>query len=252
MMNSKYRIVIIESPYANWGELGVPDFFSKIVSLRKAGFGGVYPPEVLPVDTADFIGNHFIICEETPENLEPVLIYKSISSQRCRAHNLTFPLIGLAQAAKADFPFRVLSELLVEYQNRGHDPFYNGGWTIKPEIRKDREKVGILKSIMMGVEVLFHQELSHDFSKTVVFSGGAIRFKVPEYLASYGFKPITFEGNPLDPIHVVHLGGEPASFLYLTEFSPEAKQAAESIKYLWSNRIHFRHSLEENKIQRAA
>src|SRR5262245_12818134 len=95
------RLVVLDCPLERWDDEGVRELFGDLVALKKLGFGASYRDKVLPVDTTDFVGRHYLSCIEGPQGLQVVAGFRAVDFERCRLFNLPFPALCLARAATA-------------------------------------------------------------------------------------------------------------------------------------------------------
>ena len=122
------RLVVLDCPLESWDDEGVRELFGDLVTLKKLGFGASYRDKVLPVDTTDFVGRHYLSCIEGPQGLQVVAGFRAVDFERCRLFNLPFPALCLARAANAPMH----AEAVRRFVEQDAAVSYIGSWTIHP------------------------------------------------------------------------------------------------------------------------
>lgn len=233
--NRQFRIAVLDCPYETWSEPLTQKLFSQMVDLKLSGFLTGYADGVLPVDGSDFICTHLMVCAEMPDEIKPLLAYRSISESRARKHAMTFPGLALVERTMTPAPDHVqaVRRMVERSQETGHALRYCSAYTILPELREDRELVARLKIYMTGMHVLFHTE----YQTAESLLGGVIRFKTDQYFASWGYERLALDGQELGTISNATLFGEPVYVMRLNQWSPHALQCAEQTQELWNSRL---------------
>jgi hypothetical protein len=225
------RMVILECPLDNWADPDVRNLFGDLVELKMLGFGANYSAKVLPVDTTDFIGRHFLSCLETPHGLRPVAGFRAIDVERCRAFNQPFPAESLVRAAKA--PRHV--EAVRDYVERAGPVSYIGSWTVHPAVRRNPCLRAALRDHFVLGGILMHREVEVEN----IILGATLRFKVDRLLAPVGYRPLTYDGEPLPPFAAPHLHGELVRLVHLNHCSGHALERTQALRGLWNARMVF-------------
>jgi hypothetical protein len=243
------RLVVLDCPYETWNDPPVREWFGKMVALKLMGYQKEYPWGILPLDGSDFIGTHLMVCEEREGQLLPLLAYKSISLGRCRIHQSTFPVLGLAMGCRSERHVAALEAILARHEADPSRLSYDGSWTIHPEARRDQQRTTLLREIMQAVHVLHHERRgTQEF-----LSLGAVRFKVEQFLGFWGYRPILDLSGVMDPLRLHAYFNEKVMMMHLVgEFSPAARALAEKYRSLWGSRIEIQrapaHPLSEPKV----
>lgn len=227
-----FRVVTIPSPYDSWANPEVQQLFCKTVAMRLKGYGSEYGAGVFPLDGADFIGAHYIICRDTKSGLVPLMGFRSTTWESSRRHGMTFGGLGLVRAAGAIKHAEALEKILKHCDSHSIPIAYIASWTMDPAVRKDPALNGLLKELFMAVSVLSHQETG-----TRIIGGCTMRFKVDRWFARWGFVPFDGPDGELSPVDVPFLLGEPVRMMYLKRFTPEILQEAEKWRSVWAGRI---------------
>src|SRR5262245_22203055 len=95
------RLLVLDCPLQTWNDEGVRDLFGEVVALKKLGFSVFYRDNVLPVDTTDFVGRHYLSCIKVTHGFQVVAAFRAVDLERCRSFNLAFPALSLTAAANA-------------------------------------------------------------------------------------------------------------------------------------------------------
>lgn len=229
------KIAVIESLYDTWDDREATSLFQDTVGLKLRGYGKEYPYGVLPVDGADLISTHLLLCQPKMGKLVPLMGIRWTSLQKCKAHFLTWPGLSLVQQAGAPEHVRGMEALIAAAEARGADIYYSGALTIDPSNRGDKERSIAYREILTAMYVGYQ----HDHRPSELLAGGTVRFKIHDWLRSLGHLPLTCEGRELGPINVRHLAGETVQIMHMKEFSFEALRIARKWEKLWDERIVF-------------
>src|SRR5262249_14930267 len=147
--------------------------------------------KVLPVDTTDFVGRHYLSCIEGPQGLQVVAGFRTVDFPRCRLFNLPFPALSLARTANAPLH----AEAVRQFVDQGPAVSYIGSWTIHPgAYANQRLRASLREHFVLG-SILFHREAGVE--RLVL--GATLRFKVDRLLRPVGYLPLVYEGAPLPP-----------------------------------------------------
>src|SRR5262245_38874664 len=88
------RLVVLDCPLESWDNEHVRELFGNLVALKKLGFSAFYPNKVLPVDTTDFVGRHYLSCIQGRQGFQVVAGFRAVDLERCRYFNLPFPALS--------------------------------------------------------------------------------------------------------------------------------------------------------------
>jgi hypothetical protein len=225
------RVVILECPLDSWQDQDVRTLFSDLVDLKMRGFGAQYSAKVLPVDTTDFIGRHFLSCLETPRGLRPIAGFRAVDLERCQSFNQPFPAESLARAAKAPRH----AEAVRRYVEHGRPVSYIGSWTVHPAVRcNPRLRAALREHFALGGVLLHHEVGMHR-----IILGATLRFKVDRLLAPVGYRALAHDGEPLPPIAAPHLHGELVRLMHLDRCCGDALERARALRGAWNARMVF-------------
>lgn len=236
-MQKNLRIIVLENPYENWTQPKVPDLFKNLVELKRLGYEGFYPFGFLPLDTGDLVATHLMICEETENELIPICAYRSLSLSQCESYHLTFPAISALSKDKGSESHLQSVELVINrVKEQNKQLTFSSGWTVHPKVRKNREKVDLMKNITRAMFYLFQDE----FGSHEEIGFGVPKVKTDIYFSQIGYDRMTLDGNILEPIAHTDIGGEPIVLIHRTNFTSAAIEAAERHRELWENKISIR------------
>jgi hypothetical protein len=234
-MNTKqFKLLILESPFENWGNPLVESIFSKMVTLKKKGYGGCYANGVLPIDTTDFLSTHVLLCEiERDGNFTPVMGYKTITLQKCRQYNLNFPGLSLVQNAKMPVHSEVVQSIIERCEKEQRSLAYLGSWTMNPAYRHRQ----LLKKELKEAFMAFYRMVYREQNVAEVLIGGTLRFKTEKLFSDLGHRPLSLDGQPLSPIHVAHLVKEPVLVMHSADFNETSLEAEKKWHGVWEDRM---------------
>ena len=224
------RIVILNCPYDTWEEAQTRDLFGAMAALKLRGYRDDYAYGVLPLDTTDFVGCHYLLCEDRPDGLQPIMGCRMVSLDRCRVHRLPFPALTLAAMADAPRHAEAMRGIVERCERQGIGIVYDGSWTIDPQTRRERR---LLHEIFTAMFVMVHD--AYAIRETI--AGAVLRLKTARYLSSWGYRPLELDGAPLPPVAVQPLLGEPVTLMHLREFTASARTVADRYRALWERRL---------------
>lgn len=227
-----WRIVVIPSPYESWSDPQVQQVFCKTLEMRIAGYKVEYGPRALPVDGADFMGAHYLLCREEAGVLSPLMGFRSTTLNAYQRYGLSFGALSLARAAGAHEHATVIERILSHCEDESIPIAYVGSFTSRPEIRNDPEFKRIIRD---GANALI--ALSHSSTGTRVLCGCSVRFKVDQTLAYLGGHPLFGKGGELPLVNTPFIVNEPVKLIYLKTWSEEAMRNAEAWRIAWDQRL---------------
>jgi len=225
------RLVVLDCPLESWNDGSVRELFGDLIALKKLGFGTLYRDKVLPVDTTDFVGRHYLSCIEGPEGLHVLAGFRTVDRERCRSFNLPFPALSLARAVNAPLHAAAVEQFVEQ------DPAvsYVGSWTIHPSVCSNKGLRESLREHFVLGSILFHREAGVER----LMLGATLRFKVDRLLRPVGYRPLEHEGNPLPPLAAHHLHGEPVQLMYLEKAPVSVLARTEGLRRLWDSRVSY-------------
>lgn len=231
-MNPKLQAIVLECPAETRQLTETRDLFWKIFNLKMDGYIEEYGPDILPVGRDDFVGTHIAICEQTPGGLVPAIAYKSITLERCLRHQFEFPAVTLARAVGARDHLRFLEKVIAECQQTGSGLVYGGSMTIRPDLRTNREFVGMLWEAMIAMSLFYDQSCS--ISRAICY--GACKFKMHRIFNRMGYLEPELDGKQLGPIPLAFDLESKSALFYRLKPSSEALFLMRRYEWLWQSR----------------
>lgn len=247
-IKKKLRVVVLDCAYDTIQHPRTLDLLGKIMAMKVLGYQSEYPYGVLPIDTSDFVGVHILLCEENGTTLEPLMGFKSITAQRCKIHNLPFPVFNILSGADLPDHRKALEIIMHEIQEKNEQVAYNSSWTIHPDIRHNP----ILRQLCIDMTAVFLLKYYEDYKIPHVLAGATLRFKVDRLKKFVGFEHVTLNGTKLANFECKPFFGETVSLMYMNRFRDEARFWANRYKPYWENRITIANSSKEAQIKIAA
>lgn len=249
-MGGRWRVVVLDCPYDDFNRPETRQLFDQMVDVRIRGYQAAYGYGVLPLDGTDFIGTHVLFCEERAQSLRVVSTMKSVSYERCRRFNASFPAIGLALASKQEHQVRYVEREIRDAESSGTDISYIAGWTIDPVWKhENRAEVPMLRDLYAMANVFWHMESG----VRRILIGGNVRFKTDRFFERLGFEyGRDEEGSPLPSFGASFAFGEPVILLGLRSHSRFAEETAGRLRPLWEERLVLAQHEPRRALRRAA
>jgi hypothetical protein len=245
------RVVVLECPYDTLLQSDLSrTVFSDVLALKIKGYLKEYPYGVLPLESADYVANHILLCEEIGQKLVPHMGFKSVTYDRCQLHQLEFPIFHMIEAAETPEERRIFREvvhsILENAVSHARKIAYNGSWTISPELRaQGREQVNF-RDVSMAIFYQYYR----DYGIQQIIAAASTRFKVDKTKTFMGFSHLQKDGKVLSPIFVSTYNREEAYIMHLERFSDELVQMSKTPLHagLWQDRICIASEREIKKI----
>jgi len=249
MKTKQFKLLILESPFENWGNPLVESTFAKMVTLKKQGYGGSYANGVLPIDTTDFLSTHVLLCENNRDgHFIPVMGYKTITLEKCRQYNLNFPGLSLVQNAKMPVHTQVVQSIIERCEKEQRSLAYLGSWTVNPDYRHRQ----LLKNELKEAFKAFYRMVYREQNVAEVLIGGTLRFKTEKLFSELGHRPLALDNQPLSPIHVAHLVKEPVLVMHSADFNEASLEAEKKWRGVWEDRLTIESEISQAAVQRIA
>lgn len=248
-----FQLVVIDSPYEILEHPLVESLFTKMVSLKKKGYGSNYPQGVLPVDTTDFIATHVLLCQKKRDHsLKPIMGYKTTTLEKCREYNLKFPGLGLVQSAQMPLHAQVVEGIIQRCEQEGKRLAYLGSWTVDPQFKQQLKSRPEPRANLREAFMAFYRLLYRQQNVSEVVIGGTLRFGTERIFYDLGHRALQLNGQELSPIQVAHLIKEPVLVMHSTAFSEASIVAEEKWRAVWDLRIHLNDNILLKDQKRAA
>jgi hypothetical protein len=213
------------------------ELFMKTITLKLEGYLHEYRGGTLPLDSTDYVGVHHVLCRKVGRDYVPLMAYKSVSLERCLAHNLHFPAttilgpVGKDQALERTR--QAVRAVVDRFRTNPSRLTYDSSWTIDPETRKDRPLVQQLRDIFLTAH-LFHSQREEGTASVIC---GIFRFKTEQFFAGWGYQPCATEDGSMPLFRHAFLSGEKAVMMYAERYSESAWETARRYEAIWRNRI---------------
>ncbi len=229
-----YSIVVLENVLEKLEDDFVRTYFMNLCALKVKGYGQKFK-QYIPVSSHDFCANHLTIAEISDEKIIPVFAFESITLACCQKYSLKFPVFTLFEEHSNLPHASACKELLEANQFEAGKLAYNGGFTIQPELRRDRLKT----SLFWEIGVLMLMRYYQDYNISSVICGVNMNIKVIEKWKTFlGYKPMGLRNEVLEEFPY-HAYGNAMIRLMLLEGGPplEAQRSMESLEHYWTNRV---------------
>lgn len=233
-MNPKLKFVLLHQPLLHWQDKEMQRYFCLMAELKIQGYGASYPVDrVYALDSHDWISTHFVAFHETTKGWEPLLAYKVTLLDEDLFYGL--PFLGLTAFNDATPEHQECVKEIVENAiQSGRRMAYTGAWTIHPDLRKDPAMRELLRRVAIGTHALIMTTFGIDES----ICTGVTKFKTHEAQQALGYQLIQGkDGRELPGYPKKSLMGTEIVGLHLKEISREGKEMADSLKFMWRNRI---------------
>lgn len=232
MRSNDLKLVLLNYPKQAWDDLQVQEMFCKMVALKFRGYAGKYQGDAIPVDSTDFVANHQLICKQASNGeLIPIAGCKTLTYEVCQNHNLKFPLLGLLENTQFDQQRRAIKAVLDAKPQSS--VAYHSGWTIDPDIRRDRNLVTQIKDCLMGV---FPHYLNEQ-GITDLIAIGVLKVRSDKDFGAWGYETLKLDGKPVDIVRCPAFFLEPALPIHLQTLTSAALEMASKWRSAWHSRI---------------
>lgn len=233
-INRTLRLVVLESPYDTIEHPLAQELIGKIARMKISGYKAEYPYGATPVDTGDFVGTHLLLCEQDKNgSLEPIMGFKSITHRRCELHGMEFPAYHLIEDGQFGEHKQLIRSLVEQAQSKNEEIAYNGSWTVRQDVRKDRALMQLCYDVTLLLLVRYYT----DYRIGNVLAGATVRFKVHQFKEFMGFEYPTLHGKRLPNFPCKPFFNEEVALMLLRQFSPAAHRLADRYRTFWENRI---------------
>lgn len=244
----KLKIVVLDNFYSNMEDARSREFFLEMLQIRKDGYGPDYPERHLPIDGADFIARHNIICISQSSNLYPVATFLNVDIARYQYYHLSFPILNAAKAIQSAIHINAVESILNQNKHATDKLGYFGGFTIRKQIRRNQALSKKIKELVVGT-------LYSDFIKNNyigAFTAGVPRFKTDQVWIKAGYNMLKYNEVALPVMPKFNAEGEPLTLMYAEKMSEWSQQCFEENRRIFQERIHLGTNAEEVKHQLTA
>lgn len=235
------RLVIIDIPLNSTEDDFTTSLLWKAFGIKYRGYTATYDDTVLPFDKTDFFGTHIMLCDVSGDNYTPIVIYKSVSYDRCLKYRVEFPPLTLIKSGGSSDCEKAITQILSSVS----DPStisYDSAWAQNVNYRfsQDRQLKETLREITMMMAVAHHQE----FNIPHMMCAGMVKVKTVTFFEELGLKAV--HPNSLFQYH--YSQPEAAHMFYNNTFSSTAHEMYQKHKMLWEKRLVITEKITEKKI----
>ncbi len=235
-LDKKYQVVVLSSPYSLLSDPLVRSRFLDICNLKIEGYSKEYPEGVLPFDTTDFIANHVVLCEKSPEGLRPLMGFKSVDLATCDFHRVALPIFGMLKGGDVSPQHATyFEEMAASYRQKGRSAglAYNGSFTVHPSARADKTFMSMMWDL--GFFLTAGHYLTEGTDKVVAVC--ATKFKVDSKKLERGWTYCEAGGTQLNAYHAYGLFEAELIPMELTDIQTRCRSYFDPFALLWENRI---------------
>ena len=228
----KLKIVVLDCPYDTLHTTITQTLLIKTIAMKVAGYRKHYPYGVLPADTCDFVATHMLLCEEKNNELNPLMGMKFTTLDRCKIHNLEFPLRHIVDR-KYNQHYQSVTETLSEIELSNETCAYSSSWTMSEEVRKDKTLSLFCKYLNMAM-FSYYSKL---FKIKNIVDGATTRFKIEQWKKFLGYEPFKLNGISLGEVPCDPFFGEPILLMRLKNISTDGECFSKQFEYLWDKKL---------------
>lgn len=236
---SKVKIVIVEKPYEIYQEsLFAREFMSKLWKLKLDGYSKKHKYGVLPIGRDDWFSNHIVVCLEEADDLNPIMAFKSTTSDICVRFNDDFPIIpSFFKNKEGHYPDHILAikSWIAERRVSGDHFAYNSSYTICPEIKFDSELLQVVRELTYATFYSYYTgyNISH------VIATASAKFKMHLVKEKAGFDYIKLEGREIPSFNSSTYSEDDYYVMHVSDqmYSDFIKSISKKYEELWSERL---------------
>lgn len=243
-----FKLILLNCPYDSREDELVQRYFGKIIQFKINGYLTEYPYGTLPFCASDFIADHFLLINQ--ENDEILMAFKSITLERCLAHNVRFPMLGMIETVHEEDQREnliAIQDMIKTYieNKKTHQLAYQGSLTVKPELRKNKELMTTIWELTHSILVNYFTEQKLDRALAICSK----KFKVDEKNRIIGWNEIYHQEKALKSFPCKSLANEIFLPMNVQEHSFEGYRLAKKYKNIWDAREQSR---EKERIKKAS
>lgn len=233
MTLSNLRYVILDCPYDSWNSSDLRELFCEMAGLKFDGYRAGYRDGILSVGDSDLVAIHQLVCREENGKLVPLIGNHTLTVERAQYHNLAFPPLALATTNGQKEHAEVIKSIMDRCAKSGKTLGYDGGWTIHPDVQKDKDTAIELHKHFQAIKVL---SLQH-YGIEEVLTAATVRFRVEKAMTFFGCKAIEKNGARLADMPVPRFDNEMVVMMHMPKLDAKAIAFAEAYKAMWKNRL---------------
>lgn len=244
-MNWGYTHLIC--PFESWDDLQVRNIFNEVVAVKKDGYGHNYK-NVLPIETLDFISDHYLVWVEVDNKREYIAGMKGVSFQKLKQYNLELPCLSLLRTIKTvalvSDHLESLQTMLNNYRGSEDKVNYFNGWTIKPQFRGKDELSQLLKLASVASIAFVQEECGYH---RLGIGSGMPHLKTDKVFAQMGYSPWQLQGANLPALPSPSYDMKETLFMQGTSTPLEYLSQIEFLKPFWEGREILGNEFQKSK-----
>lgn len=200
------------------------EIFTKILKLKRLGYGKYFDQSFIPYDSLDFISRYYLLCID---QFTPIACIRMLSFNKAQYHHQTIPLIKFAkdsnQTRHIDF--------IHHYLSLG-DCLYSGNFTVHPQYRS-REFINLAKDFVSASTYM--EMISGKYVAT--FAAGTPRMKTDLAMLEWGYEEIFDKGGLLPNLVKKESNNEVIKLMIMKSASFHGRQSVSKIESIISEKI---------------
>ena len=187
--------------------------FSALIALRAQAAPADRRP---PLNTADFLGTHYIFWIENEGRVMPVGGYRTVGAADCQSAGVMLPVFPFIKHAHATEHEQAVNQLLDRHGTQ--QVAFSSNLLIAPAFRRTRQSAGIHELVAASV--------SRDVREKFKIGLGWATTEMRGFFERLGYRPLTLAGRELPPIPCNYTDTD-LSLMALTEPSGYAVECLE-------------------------
>ncbi len=226
----------LSCPYESWEKESVQRMFSEVVAIKKTGYSHNYQ-NILPIDSLDFISDHYIVWIEIDGQRHFISVMRGVSLRKLNHYNQQSPcnqlLNTISNVTTISEHLESLHIMLDRFKNIEEKVTFFNGWTIKPEYRGKDEVSQLLKLASVACISFVQEELG---SNRIGLGSGMPHLKTDKILEEMGYSSWELNNKPLPPLPSPAFNMKETIFMQGNSTPPEFLKKINFLKKVWDNR----------------
>ena len=240
---NKLRIVILECPYNTIQNPDTQSLLGRLYAFKIKGYQSAYKYGVLPVDTADLISNHILLCKDTDQGPTPVMGMKYITYDKAQAHGIKFPAYNIL-TNNLPLHEEAISIALSKAISLNERIAYHGSYTMDPDIKTNAEIYKLAKALTTYFLIQYY--ITYEIKQVIV--GATLKFKIDRLMRFVGYEILSLRNEPLPAFQCPTIFGGEVAIMHLKTLREEAYHWSLQFNNLWYDRLVIgQHELDTKK-----
>ena len=228
------KLVTLDDFYHTVDQEPSREFFGKMSRLRAQGYGPDYPDNYLPMDAADLVCRHHLMCRPGPDgSWQPFAGFRQIPIDRCDRHGLDVPLLHTVRKAGASLASETLEAFLAKGREASREMIYSASLTMCKDLRGDRDLAKLVRELLAA----FLTDDHFRGGQAPTLGAAVLRFKTHLWFPEIGFQPLQSGGQDLPVIQNHAAGGEPFIIMHIESPSLWARQCLARHQKIFEERL---------------